>query len=107
MTYYRRAGQVPTKRHTHVVDDTGHRYAEELMGQAGFSSASSLLYHRHSPSALTAIDSVAPLVETISRGSAFTSSATLRRASSTASSACQPKLCEREAGLPNRPSGVR
>ncbi len=56
MAHYRRVGNVPTKRHTHHLDAFGHRFAEELMGEEGFSSSSSLLYHRHSPSALTAID---------------------------------------------------
>ncbi|MEP6296609.1 MAG: cupin domain-containing protein, partial [Ilumatobacter sp.] len=51
-------GDVPRKRHTHHTDDSGHRFAEELMGQEGFSSDSSLLYHRHSPSALTAIEAI-------------------------------------------------
>ncbi len=56
MPYYRSVGDVPAKRHTHHHDDDGHRFAEELMGQEGFSSNSSLLYHRHSPSALSAIE---------------------------------------------------
>lgn len=58
MSYYRSVGQVPAKRHTMHRDASGHRFAEELMGQEGFSSNSSLLYHRHSPSALTAIEHV-------------------------------------------------
>ncbi len=58
MANYRHVGNVPAKRHTHHLDASGHRFAEELMGQEGFSSSSSLLYHRHSPSALTAIDAV-------------------------------------------------
>ena len=56
MPYYRSLGDVPRKRHTHHLDEAGHRLAEELMGQEGFSSNSSLLYHRHSPSALVAIE---------------------------------------------------
>ena len=55
MAHYRSVGDVPAKRHTHHHDDHGHRFAEELMGQEGFSSNSSLLYHRHSPSALIRI----------------------------------------------------
>jgi homogentisate 1,2-dioxygenase len=58
MPYYRSVGDVPAKRHTHHHDDQGHRFAEELMGQEGFSSNSSLLYHRHSPSALSRIEPV-------------------------------------------------
>ena len=64
MPYYRSLGDVPTKRHTHHLDESGRRFAEELMGQEGFSSNSSLLYHRHSPSALVAIEPVEiPAVE--------------------------------------------
>ncbi len=58
MAHYRRVGNVPAKRHTHHLDDTGRRFSEQLMGQDGFSSSSSLLYHRGSPSALSAIDEV-------------------------------------------------
>ena len=57
MPPYRRVGDVPRKRHTlHRVD--GKVAAEELMGEEGFSAASSLLYHRHSPSALHSIESI-------------------------------------------------
>ena len=48
MGFYRRIGDVPLKRHTRSAQ------YEELMGQEGFSSSSSLLYHRHSPSAIVA-----------------------------------------------------
>ncbi|HUV18644.1 MAG TPA: cupin domain-containing protein [Ilumatobacteraceae bacterium] len=58
MPYYRSVGDVSAKRHTHHVDDEGHRLAEELMGQEGFSSNSSLLYHRRSPSALVRIEPI-------------------------------------------------
>ena len=56
MAHYRQLGDIPKKRHTLHRDGAGHRFAEELMGQEGFSSDSSLLYHRQSPSALTAIE---------------------------------------------------
>ena len=56
MPYYRQVGRIPPKRHTVFSDDDGHRYSEQLMGQEGFSSRSALLYHRHSPSAITAIE---------------------------------------------------
>lgn len=56
MTYYRRVGDVPRKRHiVHRAPD-GSRYLEELMGTEGFSRASSLLYHRNSPSALLSLE---------------------------------------------------
>ena len=60
MPYYRRVGDVPKQRHTFLRDAAGNRLAEELMGQEGFSSVSSLLYHRHSPSAIVAADPVWP-----------------------------------------------
>jgi hypothetical protein len=52
MPHYRRAGDVPPKRHTQHRAPDGRLYAEELMGEEGFSSDSSLLYHRALPSAL-------------------------------------------------------
>ena len=47
MPYYRSVGEVPRKRHTQFRRPDGGLYAEELMGQEGFSSDSSLLYHRY------------------------------------------------------------
>jgi homogentisate 1,2-dioxygenase len=58
MPYYRRVGEVPDKRHTQFRAPDGGLYAEELMGAEGFSAASSLLYHRHVPTALLAADPV-------------------------------------------------
>jgi homogentisate 1,2-dioxygenase len=52
MAYYRRVGEVPPKRHTQHRDPDGNLYREELMGEEGFSSDSSLLYHRGVPSAI-------------------------------------------------------
>jgi homogentisate 1,2-dioxygenase len=54
MAFYRRVGDVPAKRHTQHRRPDGRLYAEELMGEEGFSSDSSLLYHREIPSAVTA-----------------------------------------------------
>ena len=56
--FYRRVGHVPPKRHTVHHDADGVRLLEELVGQEGFSDVSSLLYHRHSPSALVSIDAI-------------------------------------------------
>jgi homogentisate 1,2-dioxygenase len=65
VTYYRRVGEVPPKRHTVHRGADGERRPEELMGTNGFSGASSLLYHRRSPSALLEVvpmdDDRAPL----------------------------------------------
>jgi homogentisate 1,2-dioxygenase len=52
MTYYRQVGEVPRRRHTAFRDDDGSLRFEELMGEEGFSSDSSLLYHRGVPSAI-------------------------------------------------------
>jgi len=52
VTYYRCLGEVPHKRHTQFRQPDGRLYSEELMGEEGFSSASSLLYHREVPSAI-------------------------------------------------------
>ncbi|GAA2530314.1 homogentisate 1,2-dioxygenase [Winogradskya humida] len=56
MPYYRSAGEIPRKRHTQFRRPDGGLYAEELMGQEGFSSDSSLLYHRYPPTAITAAE---------------------------------------------------
>jgi homogentisate 1,2-dioxygenase len=52
MTFYRQVGDVPGKRHTVFRDEHGALRYEELMGEEGFSSDSSLLYHRGVPSAI-------------------------------------------------------
>ncbi len=54
MTYYRAVGSIPPKRHTQHRDPSGTLLYEELMGEQGFSSDSSLLYHRHLPAAIVA-----------------------------------------------------
>jgi homogentisate 1,2-dioxygenase len=54
--YYRSVGEVPRKRHTQFRRPDGALYAEELMGQEGFSSDSSLLYHRYPPTAITSAE---------------------------------------------------
>ena len=60
MPYYRSVGEVPRKRHTQFRQPDGSLYAEELMGQEGFSSDSSLLYHRHLPTAIVAAEEFDP-----------------------------------------------
>jgi homogentisate 1,2-dioxygenase len=53
MAFYRSAGYIPPKRHTQHRDPEGKLYYEELIGEEGFSSDSSLLYHTHIPSAIS------------------------------------------------------
>lgn len=52
MPQYRSVGEVPPKRHTQFRRPDGRLYSEELMGEEGFSSDSSLLYHHGVPSAV-------------------------------------------------------
>ena len=55
MVHYRRVGAIPAKRHTQFRPGDvakGALLYEELMGEEGFSSDSSLLYHRGVPSAI-------------------------------------------------------
>ncbi len=57
MAHYQAVGSIPPKRHTqHRRPGRGPRpgelYYEELMGEEGFSSDSSLLYHRNIPSTI-------------------------------------------------------
>jgi homogentisate 1,2-dioxygenase len=52
MPYYRIVGEVPRKRHVQFRRPDGGLYAEELMGEEGFSSDASLLYHRYAPTAI-------------------------------------------------------
>src|SRR4051795_11071591 len=52
MPYYRQVGELPPKRHTQFRQPDGSLYAEELMGEEGFTSDSSLLYHRYPPTAI-------------------------------------------------------
>jgi homogentisate 1,2-dioxygenase len=52
VAYYRAVGEVPRTRHTAFRDEDGSLRYEELMGEEGFSSDSSLLYHRGVPSAI-------------------------------------------------------
>jgi homogentisate 1,2-dioxygenase len=60
MPYYRCVGEIPAKRHTQFRQPDGGLYAEELMGQEGFSSDSSLLYHRYLPTAIVAAEAFEP-----------------------------------------------
>ncbi len=60
MPYYRVVGDVPRKRHVQFRKPDGGLYAEELMGEEGFSSDSSLLYHRHLPTAIVKAEAVHP-----------------------------------------------
>jgi len=60
VAHYQSRGSIPPKRHTQHRRPArgrsqGELYYEELMGEEGFTSDSSLLYHRTIPSALTEV----------------------------------------------------
>lgn len=59
MPYYRVVGEVPRKRHIQFRRPDGGLYAEELMGEEGFSADSSLLYHVNPPTAILKSEGVA------------------------------------------------
>src|SRR6266566_5859422 len=61
MPYYRVSGEIPKKRHTRLERPGGGLYAEELMGEEGFSSDSSLLYHVNPPTAIVKSEAMADL----------------------------------------------
>lgn len=50
MAHYQVSGNIPPKRHIQHRRKDGSLYSEELMGEEGFFSDSSLLYHRFLPS---------------------------------------------------------
>ncbi len=58
MPYYRSLGEIPHKRHTQFRQPDGSLYAEELIGEEGFSFDSSLLYHLYPPTKLLSIEAV-------------------------------------------------
>ncbi|MCF8608730.1 homogentisate 1,2-dioxygenase [Gordonia sp. HY285] len=52
MVYYRAVGEIPRKRHITFEASDGAPYFEEFIGEEGFSSTGSLLYHRGVPANL-------------------------------------------------------
>jgi homogentisate 1,2-dioxygenase len=58
MPYYRAIGEIPRKRHVRFRRPDGGLYSEELMGEEGFVSDSSLLYHVHPPTAIVKSEGV-------------------------------------------------
>src|ERR1700733_11513836 len=58
MTYYRRVGDVPRKRHSQFRSADGQLQLEELVGEQGFFHPSSLLYPRGPPNVILAAEAV-------------------------------------------------
>ena len=59
MPYFMQLGDIPRKRFSQHRRDDGRLYAAEVMGEEGFSSNMSLLYHRATPSAVVQASEVA------------------------------------------------
>lgn len=60
MPYFMQAGNVPRKRFAQHRGADERLFAAEVMGEEGFSSDMSLLYHRHPPSDIVAVGAPAP-----------------------------------------------
>ena len=57
MPLYHQLGIIPAKRHTQFRKPDGKLYYEELFGTIGFDGMSSLLYHIHRPTQVSALKS--------------------------------------------------
>jgi homogentisate 1,2-dioxygenase len=55
MPFYHTLGRIPRKRHTVFRSPSGELYAEQLMGNEGFTGPASLLYHIRPPTTVTAV----------------------------------------------------
>ncbi len=62
MAFYVRRGKIPHKRHTQFRQPDGSLYREQVMGTRGFSGIQSILYHIHSPTAVTRVEDLGPVV---------------------------------------------
>lgn len=58
MPFYHTLGTIPRKRHTVFRSPSGALYAEQLMGNEGFTGPSSLLYHIRPPTTVRAVKRV-------------------------------------------------
>ena len=61
MPIYHRLGNLPRKRHTVFRQEDGSLFAEELIGNKGFTGPSSLLYHVYHPTRVLEIEEVKAL----------------------------------------------
>lgn len=55
MPIYHKLGKIPPKRHTQFEKQDGSLYYEQLFGTIGFDGMSSLLYHTHRPTQVSAV----------------------------------------------------
>ncbi len=61
MPVYHQLGEIPSKRHKVYRKSSGELYAEELMGNMGFTGPSSLIYHVRRPTAIRALHTIREL----------------------------------------------
>jgi homogentisate 1,2-dioxygenase len=61
MPVYRQLGEIPSKRHKIFRKPSGELYAEELVGNMGFTGPSSLVYHAHAPTGVLALQTLKPV----------------------------------------------
>ncbi len=59
MPIYRAVGNIPRKRHIAMRKPDGSLYAEQLVGNEGFTGPSSLLYHIHAPTTVRSVRRIA------------------------------------------------
>ncbi len=71
MPIYHALGQIPRKRHSVYRQPSGRLYAEELMGNMGFTGPASLLYHVHQPTAVLSVEPFKELPWAADRESTF------------------------------------
>ncbi len=62
MPIYHSLGRIPRKRHLAFRKPDGGLYAEQLVGNEGFTGPASLLYHIHPPTTVTAVRRLGDLV---------------------------------------------
>ncbi len=58
MPYFTRVGDVPRKRFSQFRRPDGRLFATEVMGEEGFSSDMSLLFHRDAPTGISAVTAI-------------------------------------------------
>ena len=73
MPIYHKLGSIPQKRHTQFRKPNGDLYYEQLFGTIGFDGMSSLLYHTHRPTMVSAIKEPVDMTPKIAQAKHITS----------------------------------
>jgi homogentisate 1,2-dioxygenase len=64
VTYYKRLGEIPHKRHTQFRKEDGSLHHEEVMGIHGFAGIQSILYHLRPPTRVRKVETYRTTAET-------------------------------------------